>query len=101
MDLTLESGKVISMVTEYDIRTLLAGQQFAILTERELTYLQCARRNDEADDYVLEYQAGSLDEHYVATDTDITLERVISAFLRYRRGDASWWNEFHWQKMEL
>jgi hypothetical protein len=33
-------------------------------------------------------------------DEPITLDRVLSAFLKYLRGDQSWRSDFRWEKME-
>jgi hypothetical protein len=100
MELTLGSGRVIPDATEDDIRSLIAGEEFAILGP-DLTYIQCAERREPPYDYVLEYQDGSLDRHYRAVDGPITLDRVTAAFLKYRRGDASWRDDFRWEKLEL
>jgi hypothetical protein len=52
-------------------------------------------------EYNLEYQDGSLVKHYRATDKLMTLDQVLSAFLKYMRGDPSWRTDFGWEKMEF
>jgi hypothetical protein len=101
MDLTLESGAVIRDATEQDIRGRIEGEEFAILAADDDTYLQCAKQNDEPSDYVLEFQEGDLGHHYRAVDDAVPLDRVITAFIKYLRGDESWQSDFEWQRMEL
>src|SRR5262249_23572936 len=101
MDLELESGKVIHAVTEEDILGNVEGEDFAILSLDPTTYMQCAEQREPPYEYVLEYQEGVLEEHYHAVDGPITLERVLSAFLKYLRGDSSWRADFRWERMPL
>jgi len=100
MELTLESGKVIREATENDIRSSIEREQYAILAADAETYMQCAQ-GEEPGEYVLEYQDGSLSEHCQATNGPISLERVISAFVKYLRKGASWQLDFKWEKMKL
>jgi hypothetical protein len=100
MDLELESGRLIHDVTEEDL-TFVQGEEFAILSTEELTYIQCAEQPEPPYEYVLEYQEGSLSEHYRAVDQPIYLGRVLSAFSKYLRGDPSWRSDFHWEKVDL
>jgi hypothetical protein len=101
MDLTLESGAVISNVTEEEIRGRIEGEEFAILAADEDTYLQCAEQKEAPYEYILEYQEGDLSQHYQATDDGVPLDRVISTFIKYLRGDESWKSDFKWRRMEL
>ena len=101
MELTLESGRVIPDVTEDDILSVIEGEDFAILAIDSSNYIQCAEQGEEPYEYVLEYQDGSLNCHYQAADGPITLDRVISAFLKYLRRDSSWQSDFRWERMEL
>ena len=101
MDLTLESGAVIRDATEQDIRGRIEGEEFAILAADDDTYLQCAKQNDAPSEYVLEFQEGELGHHYRAVDDAVPLDRVITAFIKYLRGDESWQSDFEWQRMEL
>jgi hypothetical protein len=100
MELELESGKTIRNPTEADLASI-DGEAFAILSCDADTYLQCAEQQEPPWEYVLEYQDGSLDEHYRAMDAPITLERVLAAFSKYLRGDASWRKDFRWERMDL
>jgi hypothetical protein len=101
MELTLESGSVIADVTEEDILSSIEGEDFTILAADANTYIQCAEQTEPPYEYILEYQDGSLEEHYEAVDGPITLERVIAAFLKYLRRDESWRSDFEWDKMKL
>jgi hypothetical protein len=101
MDLELGSGRIIPSATEDDILCFVEGEDFVILSVEPNTYIQCAEQREPPYEYVLEYQAGSLDRHYQAADGPITLDRVISAFIKYLRGDQSWQTDFQWEKMDL
>ncbi|MFO0863897.1 MAG: hypothetical protein U0744_04435 [Gemmataceae bacterium] len=101
MRLTLESGTTIDDPTEDDLLLMIEDEAFVILESRDYTYIQCALTDDDASEYVLEYQDGSLDRHYHAIDEPITLERVTSAFIKYLLGDPTWLTDFKWEKMEL
>jgi Peptidase family M50 len=99
--LVLASGRVIREPTEKDILSSIAVEEFAILGT-DLSYIQCARATTAPlCDYLLEYQAGSLDQHYLATDGPITLERVVSAFVKFLRRDWSCLSDHRWEKMDL
>ena len=101
MDLEFESGRIIHEPTEGDILAQLEGEEFAILSSDPDTYIQCAEQSEPPYQYVLEYQGGSLAEHYRAADGPIPLDRVVSAFLKYLRGDESWRADFRWERMDL
>jgi hypothetical protein len=101
MILSLESGRNIRNVTEADIlANIVYGETFAILLCNDDTYMHCAQQQVAPYDYVLEYQEGSVEQHYEAVDGPITLERVRSAFLKYLRDDPSWRLDFRWEKMQ-
>jgi hypothetical protein len=57
--------------------------------------------------YILEYQDGSLDEHYAAVHHvasnggPITLAQVSECLCKYLQGDPSWRTDFTWEKMDL
>jgi hypothetical protein len=100
MDLTL-SDRTIHRVGESDILAWIEGENcYGILSpiEDQMTYIQCAKQDEQM--YHLEYQDGSLDEHYRASDEQITRDRVLSAFRKFLRGDASWRTDFRWEKMD-
>jgi hypothetical protein len=98
MDLQFESGRLISGAEESDLARI-ESEDFAILSDG-IPFIQCAvRRDKSSNDYVLEYQDGSYDEHYRAADEQITLDRVLAAFRKYMRKDSSWRTEFRWEKV--
>lgn len=101
MQLEFESGLVLKDPTEKDLARI-ADEEFAIISREGWTYMQCAQNSDESSgEFVLEYQEGSLDQHYHAVDGPVTLERVKAAFGKYLRGDASWRDDFEWERMVL
>lgn len=104
MYLILESGTTLADVDEDAVRALLPGELFAVLATSadETTYLQCHVRGAEGEvSYDLEFQAGDLSEHYMATDEAITLAAVTEAFVKYLRGDPGWMTDFTWERMDL
>jgi hypothetical protein len=101
MELALESGRVVIDPSEDDILASIEGEDFAILGVDPDTYIQCAQQREPPFEYVLEYQDGSLDQHYQAVDGPITLDRVLDAFVKYLRRDSSWRSDFRWEKIDL
>jgi hypothetical protein len=101
MYLKLGSGRIIEDATEEDVRTYLQGEDFAILEIDAGTYMQCMKRPRLGGQYALEYQDGSVDEHFRAVDKPITFERVFAAFRKYLAGDASWRDDSRWERMTL
>lgn len=100
MKLTLESGRVIHDATEADILASIEGEHFAILGGDD-TYIQYWVDETGKGPYTLEYQEGSLDKHYRAVGEPITRDRVLSALIKYLRGDESWRLDFRWETIEL
>jgi hypothetical protein len=101
MDLTLRD-RTVHGVGESDILEWFEGEDcYGILSpiEDRMTYIQCAKNDEQM--YHLEYQDGSLDKHFRAADDQITRERVLAAFRKFLRGDASWRTDFRWEKMDL
>jgi hypothetical protein len=101
MDLQLESGRMICGVTADELLACIEGEDFAILSADPETYIQCAEQKESPYEYILEYQDGSVDKHYEASDGPITLRRVLSAFQKYLRSDPTWRSDFRWVKMKL
>ena len=78
------------------IQALKGGSNsFVILHRSKYTYLQC--HGGKSVGYSLEYQEGSLDEHYECSD-DLTEKDVIEVFQAYRNEDESWKAKFSWVK---
>lgn len=72
---------------------------FAILSKDDMTYLQVAV--GDGDGFILEYQDGSLEEHYIAEDTEISEDAIIRAFAAYLNGDNEWKEAFEWEHLDL
>jgi hypothetical protein len=68
--------------------------RYAILSKTEMTYMQTS--GNASSGLIVEYQAGSKDEHYRATRDDISLEEVITAFQDYLQGAEQWKSRFEW-----
>jgi hypothetical protein len=96
----------------------LQSGEFAILLRTESTYMQAAvvlvagrrrsrrkrRSEGESEPVVtchLEYQDGSLEEHYEVAGGPVQFHRVAEAFRSYAAGDNAWQTEFPWSRMHL
>jgi hypothetical protein len=103
MDLML-SDRTTHGAAESDLIGIEHEPDFAILSDGN-TFIQCRAPGVGPDrsryGYLLEYQDGSEEEHYRAIDEPITLARVLSAFRKYLRGDASFRTDLLWRKVEL
>lgn len=74
---------------------------FAVLSKNEMTYIQAALSHFEDEGFILEYQEGSIEQHYTATEKRIPKEAILSAFFAYLKGDASWKNAYLWEKTDF
>ena len=77
------------------------GDSFVILADDadEMTFIQAM--GSPAEGFGLEYQEGSLDQHFECTSQDLTAEHVVLAFRSYLRGETAWKTAFTWERMEL
>lgn len=75
------------------------SDSFAVLLIDDLTYIQA--HGSAQDGFVLEYQDGSLDQHYRAHDEQLDLAAVTRAFQQYAAGDSSWRGAATWQREEV
>jgi hypothetical protein len=99
MKLFVETTGDVQDPSPADIARVLGGLDgIAILSRDELTYLQTD--GTPAEGFVLEYQAGSTEEHY-ACPCRLPLDEVIQAFLAYARGDPSWRTSLGWEKVRI
>jgi hypothetical protein len=71
---------------------------FVVLSKNDMNYIQAALSDFEEEGLILEYQEGSLDKHFHATETNITKDQVLATFLLYLKADASWKEQFSWEK---
>ena len=72
------------------------GDSFMILSVDEMTYMQAS--GDQSGGFVLEYQDGSLEQHYYCADPDISAGKVTDAFRSYFARDDKWRKKYHWQR---
>lgn len=75
----------------------LEETDFAILARDELTFLQTMVQEG----IVLEYQTGSIDEHFSAEPPPTEMQSVIAAFQSYAAGTEDWQSAFSWELMEM
>lgn len=71
--------------------------EYIILSQEDQIYIQAAGELD--DPYTLEYREGNADNHF-QVDRDVSKEEVLSAFLKYLRGDETWKTDFTWNQLE-
>jgi hypothetical protein len=99
------NGKLVTKQPDENVirETLLALQQqkkgFCILSQSELTYIQTAHRSSLG--FNLEYQDGSLEDHYACTQAEILLEDVHKAFLLFLNQDEQLETLFTWERMQI
>lgn len=83
------------------IRSLQAldreDDSFLILSKDEMSYIQTCRESD--GHYVLEYQEGSLAEHYECADEMLNFQKVSMAFTSYLNGTDEWKTSLAWQPL--
>ena len=93
-------GEVTNGLIEQSIRGLTQeADSFAILEKSHMYYIQTA--GDPKNGFVLEYQDGSLEEHFSCTDGHIDTNKVIKAFQSYLAQDRRWLQDFNWEKESL
>jgi len=90
--------------SDEDIRSALggldagSGDAFVILVPAEMTYIQAS--GDRRRGFDMEYQEGSIDRHFRATNESILVDDVAEAFIAYRSGDESWKSRFEFKRVE-
>lgn len=70
---------------------------FLILSKDEMNYIQTCKASDGC--YLLEYQAGSLAEHYECADEMLSFQKVLTAFTSYLNGTDEWKTLLMWQPL--
>ncbi len=103
MKLKVEGKHAIKNPTEAQITHAVSsltgeGATFAILDRSDQVYIQAGKSNH---GFVLEYQNGSVKEHYRSDRTNLTVEDVISAFRDYAGGDDSWKDRHSWSRFRI
>jgi len=74
------------------------NKSFAILERDRLTYIQAS--GSIKDGFSLEYQDGSLKEHYCCSD-DLSLKNATEAFQSYAKGENNWQKALKWKPMKM
>ncbi len=67
------------------------SESWMVLARTEKTYMQ-------TDGIILEYQEGSLDDHYYCPDSNLSQVKMIQALISYARGDDWWKQTIIWKK---
>lgn len=70
---------------------------FLILSKDEMNYIQTCKTSD--GHYVLEYQEGSLEDHYECADEMLNFQKVSMAFTSYLNGTDEWKTALTWQPL--
>lgn len=104
MELNVNGNLFAAEATEEDIHLGLVqltgdGDSFAILGVDEMTYIQTSGWPQAGFD--LEYQAGSVEEHFRCTDANVSLDMVRQAFNAYLSEDDSYLSSCKWERIEI
>ena len=104
MEFSCEADEPIADPSDSEIRDgilKIDGKKnsFAILSIDEMTYIQTS--GSPLTGFVLEYQNGSLENHYRASDLIAVPDKIIAAFISYRLQDGAWQEGFVWEKDDL
>lgn len=70
---------------------------FLILSKDDMSYIQTCRSSDGS--FVLEYQEGSLEQHYECADDMLNHQKILLAFSSYLEGSDKWKTEFTWEPL--
>jgi hypothetical protein len=100
--LTLENDTIIDNPTSNQIALAIStlnttDNTFAILESDDMTYIQTGYQN--AGEFVLEFQDGSLDKHYQTTVE--TPYEVLAAFQGFLESREDWKQTIDWQKITV
>lgn len=75
------------------------GDFFLVLSIDEMTYIQTSGSAESG--FVLEYQDGSIEEHYSCTNAPLKTDQIVETLQRYYTNHDRWKSEFTWKKEEL
>ncbi len=99
------NGKLISanpdaQIIARSLRDLTGeGDSFAILSKDKMSYIQTS--GSPLEGFILEYQDGSLDQHFQCLSESLDLEKVTKAFAFYLQEDQKLKTDFTWEKIDL
>ncbi|MEZ4279995.1 MAG: hypothetical protein R3F21_10330 [Myxococcota bacterium] len=104
MNLELESGPKIDNPTPEQVSKSLqtldgAGNSFVILAKDQMNYVQASGGPESG--FSVEYQTGSIEEHFGTTRLDLPLATVDSIFRAYAANDPRWTEATTWAHQEL
>lgn len=95
MTLSLSNGTELLNPSYDQVREALStlnvardGEGFAILGPSEMTYVQVS--GDPQIGFDIEYQEGSVTEHYRAAREDYSLDETVDVLIAYRDGVIEW-----------
>jgi hypothetical protein len=69
---------------------------FAVLSRSDSMYMQIA--GDKSIGFVMEYQDGGVENHFVSERRDFSLDEVVRALCEYRDGKIDWNDYGKWTK---
>lgn len=97
IDGTSVDKPIDNSLIEESIRSMTGeGDSFVILSKDEMTYLQTSGGPTEG--YILEYQEGTLEEHYSCVEPSLDTEQAVRIFQCYLSGDSRWRTDYKWEK---
>jgi hypothetical protein len=77
------------------------SDEYLILSKDEMTYIQTAISDYQEEGFIIEYQEGSLSNHFITVDKNIPVEKVVIAFISYLNCDDDWKTSFEWEPLVL
>ncbi len=105
MQLDISGARIIQDPTVEEMKEAIDGLKiphdpFLILgTEGYDSYIQCC--GDAEEGFDLEYQEGSIENHYQAINANFGANEILARFLSYAAGGNEWHNGIEWEKMDL
>lgn len=104
MKLELSGAEVEKEFDDALIKNLLGSlksddDSFLILSKDTASYIQTAKAGDGF--FVLEYQEGSLENHYECVDKQLNLQKVSMAFSSYFNGTDEWKTALKWEPQDF
>jgi hypothetical protein len=75
------------------------GDFFLVLSRDEMTYIQTSGNAESG--FILEYQDGSIEEHFSCTNAPLNTGQILETLQRYFTNHDRWKSEFTWEKEDL
>jgi hypothetical protein len=93
--------EVVSPTAEFLKDTVMSldvsGDAYLILNAPDGKFMQCS--GDQRVGFHLEYQDGSVDEHYQAVRGDLEAETIILKLSQYAEGNLEWKAGIEWKRI--